>query len=130
VSGKWYGTGDIVAIDRRGFIAIKGRAKRFAKIAGEMVSLGAVEAMVERLWPGAQHAAVAVPDKRRGERIVLITTHNPASRHELIGHSKRYGATELMLPDEIIHVEAIPVLGSGKTDYPGATALALARMSA
>jgi acyl-[acyl-carrier-protein]-phospholipid O-acyltransferase/long-chain-fatty-acid--[acyl-carrier-protein] ligase len=129
LNGKWHDTGDIVAVDARGFITIRGRAKRFAKIAGEMVSLGAVEAMVQRLWPAAQHAAVAVPDKRRGERIVLVTTQDPAPKHELIGYSKRYGAIELMLPDDIIHVEAIPVLGSGKTDYPGTTALVLAKMS-
>jgi acyl-[acyl-carrier-protein]-phospholipid O-acyltransferase/long-chain-fatty-acid--[acyl-carrier-protein] ligase len=129
-SSKWHDTGDIVTVDARGFITIAGRAKRFAKIAGEMVSLGAVETMVQRLWPDAEHAVVAVPDRRRGERIMLVTTQNPASKQDLIGHSKRYGATELMLPDDIVHVEAIPVLGSGKTDYPGATALALAKMSA
>ncbi|TIV94829.1 MAG: 2-acyl-glycerophospho-ethanolamine acyltransferase, partial [Mesorhizobium sp.] len=70
----WHDTGDIVSIDREGFITIRGRAKRFAKIAGEMVSLGAVEMLVQSLWPEERHAAVAVPDKRRGERIVLVTT--------------------------------------------------------
>ena len=110
-------------------ITIKGRAKRFAKIAGEMVSLGAVETMVQQFWPEAQHAAISVPDKRRGERIVLVTTQRPAERQELIAYSRRYGATELMLPDDIMHVEAIPVLGSGKTDYPGTTRLALAQLS-
>ncbi|MDB5525538.1 MAG: 2-acyl-glycerophospho-ethanolamine acyltransferase [Rhizobium sp.] len=124
-SGKWHDTGDIVAIDERGFITIRGRAKRFAKIAGEMISLGAVEIMVQQLWPEARHAAISVPDKRRGERIVLVTTQNPAQKQELIAYSKRYGASELMLPDDIIHVDAIPALGSGKTDYPGTTALAV-----
>ena len=90
-----------------------------------MISLGAVEIMVQKLWPEAHHAAISVPDKRRGERIVLVTTQNPAQRQELIAYSKRYGATELMLPDDIIHVDAIPVLGSGKTDYPGTTALVM-----
>jgi acyl-[acyl-carrier-protein]-phospholipid O-acyltransferase/long-chain-fatty-acid--[acyl-carrier-protein] ligase len=129
VAGKWHDTGDIVSVDARGFISITGRAKRFAKIAGEMVSLGAVETMVQQLWPAAQHAAVAVPDKRRGERIVLVTTQNPAAKQELILYSKRYGATELMLPDDIVQVDAIPVLGSGKTDYPGTMSLALERLS-
>lgn len=129
LAGKWHDTGDIVSVDARGFVSIMGRAKRFAKIAGEMVSLGAVETMVQQLWPAAQHAAVALPDKRRGERIVLVTTQDPAPRQELIFYSKRYGATELMLPDDIVHVDAIPILGSGKTDYPGATSLALARLS-
>jgi acyl-[acyl-carrier-protein]-phospholipid O-acyltransferase/long-chain-fatty-acid--[acyl-carrier-protein] ligase len=128
--GKWYDTGDIVSIDARGFITIKGRAKRFAKIAGEMVSLSAVEGLVQQLWPDGQHAAVAVPDVRRGERIVLVTTQHPADRHDLIAHAKRGGAPELMLPDDIIEVEAVPVLGSGKTDYPSTQALALSRAKA
>jgi len=115
--GAWHDTGDIVATDMQGFITIKGRAKRFAKIAGEMISLGAVEMMVKQLWPEAEHAAVSVPDKRRGERIVLVTTQSPARKDELIAYSKRYGATELMIPDDIVTVPAIPVLGSGKVDY-------------
>lgn len=116
----WHDTGDIVAVDGDGFITIKGRARRFAKIAGEMISLGAVEIMVKQLWPEANHAALAVPDRRRGERIVLVTTQSPARRDELIAYSKRYGATEMMVPDDIVQVENIPVLGSGKVDYVAA----------
>ena len=121
--GAWYDTGDIVSVDSDGFISIKGRARRFAKIAGEMISLGAVEIMVKQLWPEADHAAVAVPDKRRGERIVLVTTQTPARKEELIAYSRRYGATDMMIPDDIVNVEAIPVLGSGKVDYAAATRL-------
>jgi len=117
LAGKWHDTGDIVSIDARGFISIKGRAKRFAKIAGEMISLGAVEMMVKQLWPEADHAAIAVPDKRRGERIVLVTTQSPARKDELIAYSKRFGATEMMIPDDIVNVPEIPVMGSGKVDY-------------
>jgi len=113
----WHDTGDIVDIDENGFITIRGRAKRFAKIAGEMISLGAVELMVQQLWPEAHHAAVSLPDKRKGERIVLVTTKMPALKDELMLYSKRYGATDLMVPNDIINVDSIPVLGSGKTDY-------------
>ena len=74
----WHDSGDVVAIDREGFIQIRGRTKRFAKIAGEMVSLGAVEMLVQSLWPEDHHAVVSVPDKRRGERIVLVTTAEAA----------------------------------------------------
>jgi acyl-[acyl-carrier-protein]-phospholipid O-acyltransferase/long-chain-fatty-acid--[acyl-carrier-protein] ligase len=93
------------------------------------VSLGAVENMVQQLWPEGQHAAIAMPDKRRGERIVLVTTQNPVQKQDLIAFARRYGATELMLPDDIIHVDAIPVFGSGKTDYPGTTELVMAKMA-
>ncbi|MDX8469310.1 AMP-binding protein [Mesorhizobium sp. VK23B] len=124
----WHDTGDIVSVDRDGFITIRGRAKRFAKIAGEMVSLGAVEMLVQSLWPEERHAAVAVPDKRRGERIVLVTTADDANPEELRQFGKKAGAAELMVPNDIIKVEEIPVLGSGKTDYVSARKLAIDRL--
>ncbi|TPI69020.1 AMP-binding protein [Mesorhizobium sp. B3-1-3] len=124
----WHDTGDIVSVDREGFITIRGRAKRFAKIAGEMVSLGAVEMLVQSLWPEERHAAVAVPDKRRGERIVLVTTADAANAEELRQFGKKAGAAELMVPNDIIKVEEIPVLGSGKTDYISARKLAIDRL--
>ncbi|AZO70664.1 MAG: 2-acyl-glycerophospho-ethanolamine acyltransferase [Mesorhizobium sp.] len=124
----WHDTGDIVSVDRDGFITIRGRAKRFAKIAGEMVSLGAVEMLVQSLWPEERHAAVAVPDKRRGERIVLVTTADDANPEELRQFGKKAGAAELMVPNDIVKVEEIPVLGSGKTDYVSARKLAIDRL--
>jgi acyl-[acyl-carrier-protein]-phospholipid O-acyltransferase/long-chain-fatty-acid--[acyl-carrier-protein] ligase len=124
----WHDTGDIVSVDREGFLTIRGRAKRFAKIAGEMVSLGAVEMLVQSLWPEEHHAAVAVPDKRRGERIVLITTAGDAEPSLLRQFGKLSGAAELMLPQDIVKVGEIPVLGSGKTDYVSARKLAIERL--
>ncbi len=124
LTGGWHDSGDIVAVDEDGYIAIRGRAKRFAKIAGEMISLGAIELMVQKLWPEAFHAAVAVEDSRKGERIVLVTTKMPALREELRDYSRRYGATDLMVPNAIVNVPEIPVLGSGKTDYVTAQKIA------
>lgn len=124
----WHDTGDIVSVDRDGFITIRGRAKRFAKIAGEMVSLGAVEMLVQSLWPEDNHAAVAVPDKRRGERIVLVTTADEAEADALRKFGKAHGAAELMVPNDIVKVDALPVLGSGKTDYVSARKLAMERL--
>ena len=120
----WHDTGDIVTIDAQGFIAIKGRAKRFAKIAGEMVSLSAVETMATTLWPQAISVAVTLPDQRKGERIVLLTTQKDADRSAMQRQAKSVGASELAVPADIRVVDKVPLLGTGKTDYVGATALA------
>lgn len=125
LDGEWLDTGDIVSVDREGFIAISGRAKRFAKIAGEMISLGAVEMMVKAFWPEDSHAAVAVPDKKRGERIVLLTTAEGVDAEALRRCGKQTGAAEIMLPDGIVRVQEIPMLGSGKTDYVSARRVAM-----
>ena len=124
----WHDTGDIVSVDRDGFIVMRGRAKRFAKVAGEMVSLGAAEMLVQSLWPQDNHAVVAIPDKRRGERIVLVTTASNAESGELRKYGKERGAAELTVPQDIIKVDALPVLGSGKTDYVAAQKLAMQQL--
>ncbi|WP_421852117.1 AMP-binding protein [Oricola sp.] len=113
----WHDSGDIVAIDREGYVSVRGRAKRFAKIAGEMVSLGAVEMLVQALWPEDQHAAVSVPDRRKGERIVLATTRHDPDKQAIVEYGKKSGVTELMVPSEVLPIKQIPVLGSGKIDY-------------
>lgn len=128
LEGEWLDSGDIVSVDREGFVTIRGRAKRFAKIAGEMISLGAVEIMVKALWPEANHAAVSVPDKRRGERIVLVTTEGDADPEKLRRYGREHGAAEIMVPDDIVKVTEIPLLGSGKTDYVSARKLAMERL--
>ncbi len=113
----WYDTGDIVTIDEEGFVTIKGRAKRFAKIGGEMVSLTAVENAIAGAFPDFDHAVVSVPDRKKGEKLVLITTAPDLNRRRLAKALKERGAPELWVPRDIIVVEELPVLGSGKTDY-------------
>ena len=123
----WHDTGDIVEIDAQGFIAIKGRAKRFAKIAGEMVSLSAVEALSAELWPQLITVVVSLPDARKGERLALLTTDAGCTRDVFSQFARRKGATELMVPADILVVDKIPLLGSGKPDYVAALDVAKER---
>ncbi len=113
----WHDTGDIVNIDAEGFIRILGRAKRFAKIAGEMVSLTAVERIAEEVWPDNRHAVIAVSDDKKGERLILITDRPDADVARLADWAKQHGTPVLAVPKKIVKVAAVPVLGSGKTDY-------------
>jgi acyl-[acyl-carrier-protein]-phospholipid O-acyltransferase / long-chain-fatty-acid--[acyl-carrier-protein] ligase len=120
----WHDTGDIVAIDAQGFLTIRGRAKHFAKIGGEMVSLAAVEALAAELWPGAISAVVAVPDPRKGERLLLLTERADATRVALVAHARARGASEMMIPAEVRVVPALPLLGTGKVDLVAAQRMA------
>lgn len=115
----WHDTGDIAEIDDEGFITILGRAKRFAKIGGEMVSLSAAEELAALAWPNINHAVVAVYDERKGEKIVLITEYKNAERKQLQEVAREKNIAEMTIPKQIIIVDKIPVLGSGKTDYLG-----------
>jgi len=120
----WYDTGDIVGIDAEGFITIRGRAKRFAKIAGEMVSLTAVESLASKVWPAAHHAVVTVPDAQKGEQLVLITSQTDAARGALLEQAKKDGIGEINVPKKFLVVKQVPLLGTGKTDYAAALVLA------
>jgi acyl-[acyl-carrier-protein]-phospholipid O-acyltransferase / long-chain-fatty-acid--[acyl-carrier-protein] ligase len=115
-AGGWHDTGDIVSIDKQGFVTIKGRAKRFAKIGGEMISLAAVESIAAELWPDIPSAVASVPDPRKGERLVLVTQQASATRAEFQTYAKAHGASDLMIPSEIMIVPKLPLLGSGKVD--------------
>ena len=120
----WYDTGDIVTVDADGFVSILARAKRFAKIAGEMVSMPAAETLAARLWPEAAHAVVAVPDGRKGEALVLLTTQADASPGALLAHARANGAAEIGVPRAVQVVASLPLLGSGKVDYATAGRMA------
>ena len=120
----WYNTGDIVNIDSDGFIEIKGRVKRFAKVAGEMVSLELVEKLAERVSPKLVHASTTRPDPKRGETILLLTQDKNLKRDQLVQAARELGSPDLAVPRQIIYVDKIPLLGSGKKDYPAVKQLA------
>lgn len=124
---RWYKTGDKGRLDDDGFLTIVDRYSRFAKIGGEMVSLGYVEEAIRRAIgsTNAEVAAVALPDGRKGERIVVLVGNEHADRHAIRSALLQADLLPLYMPKAIIPTPSIPKLGSGKTDYSQVQRLAL-----
>ena len=113
----WYDTGDIVEVDPDLYIRILGRQKRFAKIAGEMVSLAAVENVIAQLSPEHNHAVLQQPHPKRGEELVLFTENRAVQRDKITTALQEQGLSPLMLPSQFRYLAEIPLLGTGKVDY-------------
>jgi len=120
----WHDTGDIVSIDESGYVSIRGRLKRFAKIAGEMVSLAVVENCASAVWPDNLHAAAIMPDPKKGEQIILVTDCRDAPRGLLLAWAQSHGVPEIAVPKKIVYVDEVPVLGTGKIDHLAVRTLA------
>jgi acyl-[acyl-carrier-protein]-phospholipid O-acyltransferase/long-chain-fatty-acid--[acyl-carrier-protein] ligase len=116
--GGWHDTGDIGVLETDGALRLLGRAKRFAKIGGEMISLSAVEDLAAAVWPNAWRAVVSIPDPKKGERLVLVTDAMDAEIATLINHARAIGFPDWALPRKIIRAPEPLLLGTGKTDYP------------
>jgi acyl-[acyl-carrier-protein]-phospholipid O-acyltransferase / long-chain-fatty-acid--[acyl-carrier-protein] ligase len=114
----WYDTGDIVTLDDDGFLAIKGRKKRFTKIAGEMISLGYIEDEISRISPDHQHAAIAIESDAQSKTLIRLYTNDDALTLEAIRlHFGESRIPNTYLPRELIHMAELPVLRTGKVDY-------------
>lgn len=120
----WHDTGDIATIDADGFIRIMGRARRFIKIAGEMVPLDGVEQALHTARPSARFAVVGIVDSRRGEQLAAITDDSSLSREDIAESFHKAGLPQLWIPRRVVHASAIPQLPAGKTDYPAAKRIA------
>lgn len=112
----WYNTGDVVLL-QDDYATIQARLKRFAKVAGEMVSLELVERIAAEAQPNGNHAAASIPDTARGEAVVLFTEDSSLSRDRLKEAARRLGASEVALPRRVVPVDKIPLLANGKKDY-------------
>lgn len=114
----WYMTGDIASIDEDGFITITDRLSRFSKIGGEMVPHIKVEDTINRLLGDAISLVTAIPDKDKGERLVVLHTHKDVTADEIWKKLCRMEIPRLWIPrrEDIHYIEAIPTLGSGKVD--------------
>lgn len=121
---RYYKTGDKGHIDEHGFVTIVDRYSRFAKIGGEMISLGAVEAnLSQAIGEDALFVATAVNDDKKGESVVLLVKSElPLS--DIQQRIKALNIPPIMLPSEIFLVDEIPLLGSGKIDFKRAKLLA------
>jgi acyl-[acyl-carrier-protein]-phospholipid O-acyltransferase/long-chain-fatty-acid--[acyl-carrier-protein] ligase len=119
--GGWYDTGDIAHLDTDGFVELRGRLKRFAKVSGEMVSLTAIEDSLAgafpQFGPRCQIAIVAVPDEDKGEKLIAVTNEPRLTLADARAVIRGKGLSNLSAPRELRVMSRIPKLGTGKTDH-------------
>ncbi|MFT8872624.1 MAG: AMP-binding protein [Sporolactobacillus sp.] len=115
--GEWYNTGDIAVIDSDGFVRLIARLKRFAKIAGEMISLNKVEELAADCFGVSAFYAVSIPDTHKGEKIVMFTTQADLPKRELKKFIRTQKLSALYNPVDIVYLPEVPLLGSGKPNY-------------
>ena len=135
IKDGWYTTGDVAKIDKEGFIWIVGRESRISKIGGEMVPHILIEDAITKIiasllpgdWEGEALAAVsAIPDERRGERLIVLYQQLPIPAEELCKLLQQSGLPNLWIPypKDFYQVDTVPILGTGKLDLRAVKALA------
>ncbi|MDF2691036.1 MAG: 2-acyl-glycerophospho-ethanolamine acyltransferase [Gammaproteobacteria bacterium] len=126
---RWYKTGDKGRLDQQGFLTILDRYSRFAKLGGEMVSLSAVEGQISLIlnMPEVELLAVALPDNRKGEQIILMYAGD-LDEHDLQQKVLHSDMLNLMKPQHYFKVAEIPKLGTGKNDFAAGKKLAMSLM--
>jgi acyl-[acyl-carrier-protein]-phospholipid O-acyltransferase/long-chain-fatty-acid--[acyl-carrier-protein] ligase len=130
----WYNTGDMAKLDRDGFIHITGRVSRFSKIGGEMVPHIRVEEILQQFVGmdeevGPSIAVTAVPDPKKGERLVVLHLPVEKSPADMVAHLRSQGLPNIYIPseDSFAEIEAMPVLGTGKINLKGLKQMGLDR---
>ncbi len=126
----WHSTGDVVDVSEEGIVTVVGRVKRFAKIAGEMISLDTIEEIALRTSPVHRHAAVLRAQAAGGETTALFTTDARLTRQQLMQTAREMGRPDLAVARHIFCMPDLPVLASGKTDYVTLQALDLSEAAA
>ena len=113
----WYNTGDVVRVDKEGYLFILGRLKRFAKIAGEMISLSQIEEFPKKLWPENTSIVCSIKDEKKGEALILLTDNKNSNLSELSSFMQEAGLSNLYFPKKIKIISEFPILGSGKINF-------------
>ena len=108
---------DSVRVDSEGYLFILGRLKRFAKIAGEMVSLSQIEDFPKKLWPEYTSIVCSIKDDQKGETLILLTDKKDSDLSELNSLMQKAGMSNLCLLKKIKIISEFPILGSGKINF-------------
>lgn len=120
---RYYKTGDKGHIDESGFIYITDRYSRFAKIGGEMISLGNLEENIAEILPQTEFIAINIPDDKKGE-VILLLVKTKLEINQISQKLKSSNLPALMQPTHIFIVNELPTLASGKADFKQAKILA------